>query len=78
MGSLPEAAAQVMRWPTDRAAYLVARLRGQTPHARLIAAFARHLQGRAETPTPLDEIDYVVRTAHTIGREIDRQVTSSL
>lgn len=73
VGLLPEAAAQIARWPADRAAYLAGQLRGQSPHALLIADYARHLQGRGPSPTPLAEIDYVVRAAHEVGREIDRQ-----
>jgi len=77
IGDLPAAAAQAARWPADRAGYLAGRLRGQTPHTRLIADFARHLQGQGPSPTPPGEIDYVVRTAHAISREIERQAESS-
>lgn len=56
----------------DRLAYAADRLRRRTPHARLIAAFADHLAGRGPSPTPLDEIDYVVRGAESVGRAIDR------
>ncbi len=78
VGNLPAAAGQAARWPLDRAAYLVGRLRGRSPHALLIADFARHLRGEGPSPTPFEEIDYVVRTADAIGREIDRQVRGEL
>lgn len=77
IGGLPEMAVQAARWPTDRAAYLIGRLRGQTPHAMLIADFARYLQDQGPSPTPLAEIDYVVRSADAIGREIELQAEPS-
>lgn len=76
VGALPELAGRAVRWPLDRASYLGDRLRGRSPHALLIADFARHLLDGGPSPTPRDEIDYVVRTAHQIGLEIDRQVRS--
>jgi predicted dehydrogenase len=75
-GRLGELIDTTARWPLDRAGYLTDRLRGRRPHALLIAAFARHLHGHGPSPTPLEEIDYVVRTAQQIGEEIDRQVES--
>lgn len=76
-GGLGEAAAGLARWPLERAGYLHSRLASQRPHALLIRDFARHLHGQGPCPTTLDEIDYVVRTAHWIGNEIDRQVGRS-
>lgn len=73
LAGLPQAAGRAVRWPLDRAAYVASRLQGHSPHAALIADFARHLRGEGPSPTPLEEIDYVVRTADAIGREIDRQ-----
>jgi hypothetical protein len=58
----------------DRVGFLMDRLRGDNPHARLIAAFAGHLQGNGASPTPLAEIDYAVRNCERIGREIDRRL----
>ena len=58
----------------DRADYARARIAKETPHAVLIAAFDRHLAGEEPSPTPIDEIDYVVRNCELIGREIDRAV----
>ena len=57
----------------DRAAYLALRLAGRTPHRRLIEAAARHFRGLGPSPTPLDEVAYVVETTDLIGREIDRR-----
>ena len=76
-GGLGEAVVNAARWPLDRAGYLHSRLGSQRPHALLIRDFARYLHGQGPCPTPLDEIDYVVRTAHWIGKEIDRQVGRS-
>lgn len=76
-GALGDTLAAAARWPLDRAGYLASRRPSQRPHARLIHQFALHLHGDAPSPTPLDEIDYVVRTAQWIGDEIDRQVARS-
>ena len=73
-GNLAETAGRLAGWPVDRAGYLLDRLRNRSPHALLIERFASHLQGRGDSPTPIEEIDYVVRNAELIGREIERQV----
>lgn len=72
-GGLGESLAAALRWPLDRAGYLAGRRPARRPHALLIRAFAEHLQGRGPSPTPIEEIDYVVRTAQRIGAEIDRE-----
>lgn len=61
----------LMQWVPDRLGYLVDRARRESPHSRLIRAFAQHLQGRGPNPTPLDEVDYVVRMSDRVGRAID-------
>jgi predicted dehydrogenase len=70
---LTEPLAELARAVPERALTLADRLGGVTPHARLIAAFARHLHDDAPSPTPLAEVDYVVRQCDAIGRAIDRQ-----
>lgn len=60
--------------PGDRARYALRYIRGERPHSRLITQFADYLHGLAESPTPLDEVDFVVRNCYRIGREIDKQV----
>lgn len=71
---LIEAGKTVLRSVPDRAAYLKRRLAGDSPHSAIIQAFGRYLQGQGPVPTPVDEIDYVVRNCDKIGREIDRQL----
>ena len=71
---LIEAGKTVLRSVPDRAAYLQRRLAGDSPHSSIIQAFGRYLQGQGPVPTPVDEIDYVVRNCDKIGREIDRQL----
>ncbi len=71
-GLLGDAWPRAARWVVDRPAYLWNRLAGSTPHAALIAAFAAHLNDRAPSPTPLEEIDYVIRTCQEIGTRIER------
>ena len=58
----------------DRAEYLLRRAQKETPHATLICAFDKHLAGEGPSPTPLDEVDYVIRTGDLIGRKIDAAV----
>ena len=58
----------------DRAEYLLRRAQKETPHATLIRAFDHHLAGEGPSPTPLDEVDYVIRTGDVIGRKIDAAV----
>lgn len=73
-GVMLNAAHALAQWLPDRAGYGMRRLRNETPHTRLIRAFAAYLDGKGPEPTPLAEIDYVVRNCDRIGREIDRQV----
>lgn len=61
----------------DRIAYVKRRATKETPHAAVIHAFDAHLAGQGPTPTPLDEVDYVVRNCDLIGREIDKAVNVS-
>ncbi|OGQ25203.1 MAG: hypothetical protein A2138_06100 [Deltaproteobacteria bacterium RBG_16_71_12] len=58
----------------DRAEYLLRRAQKETPHATLIRAFDDHLAGEGPSPTPLDEVDYVIRTGDIIGRRIDAAI----
>ena len=76
-GGIAETASRLARWPLDRAGYLADRLGRRTPHALLISRFAEYLRDRGPSPTPIEEIDYVVRNAERIGREIDRQLEQS-
>lgn len=57
----------------DRLGYLYRRLRGETPHRRQIRQYAAFLDGEGESPTPVEEIDYVVRNCEGIGRLIDQK-----
>jgi myo-inositol 2-dehydrogenase/D-chiro-inositol 1-dehydrogenase len=75
-GTLIDAGQTLLRGAGDRARYGYQRMRGESPHARIITALARSLKGEGEEPTPLAEVDYVVRNCDIIGREIDRQVAA--
>lgn len=75
-GPVIEAGQTLLRSGADRGRYGLARARGETPHSRIIGALGRSLRGEGEEPTPLAEVDYVVRGCDAIGREIDRQITS--
>ncbi|MCL4263420.1 MAG: Gfo/Idh/MocA family oxidoreductase [Anaerolineae bacterium] len=71
---LLEAGQTALRAFPDRTAYLQRRRRKDTPHSHLIQQFGHYLQGQAPPPTPLAEVDYVVRYCDQIGQEIERQL----
>lgn len=75
-GVAMDAGRAMLGWATDRAGYLQRRMAKETPHGRIITMFANYLRGNGEHPTPLDEVDYVIRGCELIGREIDRQIQS--
>jgi len=72
--SIMEAGQLLLRSAPDRGRYAYQRMRGESPHSRIIQSLGKSLRGEGEEPTPLDEVDYVVRNCDRIGREIDRQV----
>lgn len=71
-----EAASIALRVIPDRIGYVRRHLAHQTPHSTILSAFGRHAAGQGPTPTPLAEIEYVVRNCDVIGREIDAAVDS--
>jgi predicted dehydrogenase len=71
---LVEAGATLLRAAPDRGRYGMQKLRKESPHLKIIQALGRHLRDNDVEPTPLDEVDYVIRNCDLIGREIDRQV----
>jgi hypothetical protein len=62
------------RMVPDRLNALNAKMKGDTPHARLIRDFALHLRGERPAPVPLDEIEYVVRTGEEISQAASQQM----
>jgi predicted dehydrogenase len=76
-GTIIEAGETILRGGPDRARYGVQHLKGESPHLRIIQSLGKSLRGEGEEPTPLAEVDYVVRNCDLIGREIDRQVAAS-
>jgi predicted dehydrogenase len=72
-----QAGQTILRSAPDRSRYGVQHLRGDSPHQRIIHSLAKALQGKGEDPTPIAEVDYVVRNCELIGREIDRQVAAA-
>jgi predicted dehydrogenase len=68
---LRDSVAALTQWAPDRLAYLADRVRGRSPHSRLIHDFALYLHGRGPHPTPIEEIDYVVDMSDRVGRAID-------
>lgn len=61
----------------ERAGYALRRLRGITPHLRIITQFADYLRGDSESPTPFDEVDYTIRNCYKVGRAIDSQFAAA-
>lgn len=74
---LIEAVTSLLQGIPEQVGKTFARARDETPHAKFIRAFARQIEGNGPNPSPLPEIEYVVRTADWIGREIDRQVSQA-
>jgi predicted dehydrogenase len=72
-----DALQRVLGWPRDRAGYFLDRLRGLTPHARLISSFTESLTRGAPAPVPLDEIEYVVEMADAVGKAIEARIETS-
>ena len=58
----------------DRLRYLWTRLKQDTPHSRIIRQFSDSIRGLAKEPTPLDEVDFVVRNCNLVGQKIDDAV----
>ncbi len=71
---LLDAGRALLRGAADRPRYAVQHLRGDSAHSRIILRFADHLRDGAPHPTPVEEVDYVVRNCDVIGREIDRKL----
>ncbi|RYZ25565.1 MAG: Gfo/Idh/MocA family oxidoreductase, partial [Sphingobacteriales bacterium] len=61
----------------DRMVYLAERRKGISPHTRIILQFDQYLDGKAENPTPFEEIDFVVRYCDIVGKEIDRKLSKN-
>ena len=55
----------------DRGAYMLERVQKQTPHATLIEDFVAYLEWKGPIPTPVEEIDYVVRNCELVWKAID-------
>jgi len=58
----------------DRVRYYIQKLKGVSPHTRIIKQFDTYLDGNSESPTPLEEIDFVVKYCDIVGKEIDRSI----
>jgi len=58
----------------DRVRYLVQRNKGISPHTRIILQFDAYLQGQEESPTPIEEVDFVVRNCDVVGKEIEKEL----
>jgi len=69
-----EGAQTVRRMVPDRIGYAYRHAVGKPPHAAIIDAFSAYLDGQGPAPTPIEEVDYVVRNCDLIGRAIDSQV----
>ncbi|MEM7482271.1 MAG: Gfo/Idh/MocA family oxidoreductase [Acidobacteriota bacterium] len=72
--SLLDAGSDLLQSVPDRMAYFTERLRGASPHFKLIQHYAGWLHGEKDSPTPLDEIEYVVRNSERVGRAIDQRL----
>ncbi|MBB4080228.1 putative dehydrogenase [Lewinella aquimaris] len=62
----------------DRVHYFRNKSRGVSPHTRIILQFDEYLQGLAPSPTPLEEIDFVVTFSERVGKAIDKKLLSTV
>lgn len=58
----------------DRIQYFIQKVKGITPHTRIITQFDEYLDGLSESPTPIEEIDFVVQYCENVGRAIDEEL----
>ncbi|MEM7049134.1 MAG: Gfo/Idh/MocA family oxidoreductase [Acidobacteriota bacterium] len=75
-GTLLDAGSELVQSVPDRMAYFGERLQGASPHFKLIQDFAGYLHDRNPSPTPMDEVEYVVRHCEEVGRAIDARLES--
>lgn len=69
-----EAWKRVLQAIPDRIEYFGERNKGISPHTRIILQFDQYLDGKAESPTPVEEVDFVVKYCDVVGKEIDRKL----
>ena len=65
-----EAGSKLAQWAPDRVRHLAGR-RGLSNHARLSEAVVRAVRGTGPNPTPIDEIDDVMRCCEAVGQGIE-------
>jgi predicted dehydrogenase len=66
----------LIRAVPDRIGYGLRHARKESAHLRAIRQFGLHVRDLGEPPTPLDEVEYVVRNGELIGRAIDAQLAA--
>lgn len=71
---LMEAASRVKQGIPDRIEYFNERRKGISPHTRIITQFDQYLDGKKESPTPLEEVDFVVKYCDIVGSEIENKL----
>ena len=69
-----EAGKRLLQGVPDRLSYMMQRQKGISPHTRIILQFDEFIEGKAESPTPVEEVDFVVKYCDLVGKEIDRQI----
>jgi predicted dehydrogenase len=70
-----EAMNRIFQSLPDRIEYFSQRRKGISPHTRIILQFDRFLEGKDVNPTPMEEIDFVVKYCDIVGKEIDRKLS---
>lgn len=72
--TLKDSVSRIAQAVPDRLNYLTQRNKGISPHTRIILQFDEYLHGQAVSPTPMDEVDFVVHYCDIVGKEIDKEV----
>jgi predicted dehydrogenase len=58
----------------DRLTYFVQRQKGISPHTRIIMQFDEYLVDKADSPTPMEEVDFVVKYCGVVGEAINAKL----
>lgn len=72
-----ESSKRVYKGLLDRLGYFYERIKGVSPHTRIIVQFDKYIDGKIESPTPMEEVDFVVKYCEKVGKEIDRKINTN-
>lgn len=71
-----EASKRIGQGILDRIQYFNEKRKGISPHTRIICQFDEYIDGKSESPTPMEEVDFVVNYCSIVGEEIDNKLST--